>query len=121
MVCNNSARNMNESGSGGGLRVTGGGSLHVINCSVAHNAADVLGGGLCLGSLYSLLSSCSLAISSNSYIGDNTALQGANQVYSSCGGNVSLSNSEIHLTSTSNSLNPAEVRLSLSSYDASLA
>lgn len=111
LLANNTARNVgNNPGKGGGLRsLTGWGSLRLINSSVMNNSADAFGGGACLGELYSPLSSCSLSLSMNSVIEGNFAQQGANQIFSTCGGSFDLSESDIHLSSDMGSFSPAEV------------
>ena len=68
--------------SGGGITVLPGGTVTIANTTVAGNAAGFYGGGLFFGgSAYSGVSSCSVQLTDNTTIGNNTSIKGGAQLY----------------------------------------
>jgi hypothetical protein len=89
--------------SGGGLWLSAGGQLVLVNSTVLDNAAGQFGGGLALGVGGAPLPTCSLVVEGGS-VGANSASHGGAQLYIACGGDILL-NAPLQL-----SLNASQVR-----------
>jgi hypothetical protein len=86
--------------SGGGIAMLSGGVLVIANSTLANNHATGFGGGLLLGDSSSGVSSCALVVE-NSLVAGNVANRGGNQIYDTGGGNVTLINTTVRMTSNS--------------------
>lgn len=103
VVNNNSANCSTGTCSGGGLAMTqstcNAGVVHIDRSVFERNFASTFGGGLYLGGPSPGLSSCSVGLS-NTVVAGNSALQAGNQIYNNCGGNLSVSSTNITMVNS---------------------
>lgn len=99
IITNNTANCSLTMCSGGGIAMTQsasyGGSIILADSVIDGNSASTFGGGLYLGGPSSGSASCSVSITDGSIVSNNSATQAGGQVYNNCGGNFSVSGSNI--------------------------
>ena len=85
---------------GGGVSVSLGGHVTLVDTTVANNTSSQFGGGLQAGELGDSQSTCAITVSHGSVVQDNAAGRGGAQVYSVCHGDVLFADAAVSMTAS---------------------